>query len=167
MSDLNCLKTEATLHVHYFLHNDTYVHVSVGWIAGSGNNLLQFTNWIQCMVSLGNVIRALFLQLSTVSGISDGVLRQIPLIWHSALKYTHKYLFINATNTNLSPTRTSWVGEQRLVPISDTMTPASPPIMLRLHSGTTVTGPSIGSNILWGQGSRDEVMMSPWMLAGG
>lgn len=78
----------------------------------------------------------------------------------------HARLLAN-TYTKLSPSRKSWVGEQGLVPISDTMTPTSPPTMLPLHSGPTVTGPSMGSNILRGQGSRDEVMMSPWLLAGG
>lgn len=75
--------------------------------------------------------------------------------------------FANTTSTDFSPPCTSWVGLQRLVPISDTMTPASTPTVLPLHSRPTVTGLSMGSNILGGQGSRDEVMMSLWLLAGG
>lgn len=47
------------------------------------------------------------------------------------------------------------------------MTPASPPTVSPLHSRPTVTELSMGSNILGGQGSRDEVMMSLWLLAGG
>lgn len=75
--------------------------------------------------------------------------------------------FTNTTSIDFSPPSTSWVGLQRLVPISNTMTPASPPTVLPPHSRPTVTRLSMGSDILGGQGSRDEVMMSLWLLAGG
>lgn len=69
---------------------------------------------------------------------------------------TQLYLQILQTQTSLL----SWVGDHCLVPISDTMTPASPPTVLALHSRPTVARPSMGSNILRGQGSRDEVTVA-------
>lgn len=66
----------------------------------------------------------------------------------------------------LLPVHPGWEsGQWPVLPISDTMTSASPPTTSPRHSGPTVTGPSTGSSILTGQGSRDEVMMSPRLLA--
>lgn len=96
-------------------------------MADSGINLLQFINRIQCVVSSGNVRQE----------ASNHFFMTVYSFWYvrQGLKVnpTHLALFMKI-NTQVfiwkyykhSPTHTSWVGKQRLVPISDTMTPASP-----------------------------------------
>lgn len=120
-----------------------HMHISVGWITADSGTKCSLP--VRFMITQVPLLFFLFL-IHTSWDFRSGIKIN-----------SHIYLQI-LTNTNLSPTHTSWC---------DTMTPASPPTMSPLHSRPTVTRPSMGSNILRGQGSRDEVMMSLWLLVGG